>query len=132
MKVIYSLGFFLSSHFAQRIINLVDKESKHVSFFDLYLLPDNNFYPTSNSLHAISKLSHTCLFTLAVDETGGHFLWWDTTIPAFVFPLTSERYIFCYCCCPTHGVNKPQAHIWLDYRVVVWGHSLNCAGSNLV
>lgn len=104
MKVIYSL-FLLSSCFAQRISNLVDNESKCVSFFDLYLLPDNNFYPTSTNLHSISKLFCPCLFKWAADDIGGHFLWWDITIPVCVFPLTSESYILATAVAHTVWIN---------------------------
>lgn len=128
MKVIHSFFFLLSSCFGQRIINLFDKESKCVSFFDLYLLPDNNFYPTSNKLHSISKLSCTCVFKLATDEIGDHFLWWDTTVPVYVFPLTSESYIFATAVAHKVGINLKYTSDQI-ISVALWGHSLNCAGS---
>lgn len=127
MKVIHSF-FLLSSCFVERISDLVDKESKCVSFFDLYLLPDNNCYPTSSNLHSISKLSCTFLFKLAADEIGVPFLWWDTTIPICVLSLTSESHTFA----------TAVAHmVWTHLKhtsdqiisVALWGNSLNCAGS---
>lgn len=127
MKVIRSL-FLLSSCFAQRISNLVEKESKCISFLDLYPLPDNNFYPTSINLHSISKLFCPCVFKLAADEIGGHFLWRHTIIPLCVFPTTSESYILATAVAHTVRINPKHTSDQI-ISVTLGGHSLGCAGS---